>query len=326
MICVASLLVFSTIAYIFFKQILAVFQAPLHEKLFYTSPVGGFSFVIKLCITVGLIFTIPVIVNRLFAFVKPVIPKGIQRSFAWYSAVSVLLAIIGVVFAYFVSLPGALKFLTNFNKEQIQALITVDSYFTFVSTYLVGYALLFQTPIIMLFINRVKPIEPGSTGKYQRFVVGGSFVLAAVLTPTPDPWNQLLMALPMIILFQFGVVAVRMINRQEKATSLTLKEKRRLKDVQVAMPVISNSSGQTQLAKINNNFFKDINALPTVQINKKVASLNQGLISDFQSSNQTTLTATSTKPIQRSTNRSKVIKTRQPFVIDMVVGNMQIVK
>lgn len=212
-LCLGTLLLGSTIAYGFFKPILHIFQAPLNDKLFYTSPAGGFTFVMKLCLSVGLLFAIPVLVNRVFNFAKPIIPKSMQRAFAWYSLVSVLLAVVGVVFAYFVSLPGALHFLTNFNKEQIQALITVDSYFNFVITYLLGYALLFQTPILMLFVNRVKPLDPGSMLKAERYVILGSFIVAAILTPTPDPWNQLLMAIPMVLLYQFGVVAIWIVNR-----------------------------------------------------------------------------------------------------------------
>ncbi len=212
-VCVIALLVTSTLAYAFFDQLMALFQKPLNQTLYYTSPAGGFSFAIKLCLIAGVVVSIPILVNRIFHFVKPAVPVHFHRSFAWYSLFSVILAIVGVTFGYLVSLPGALYFLTNFKSDQIQALITVDSYFTFFSTYLVGYALLFQTPIIMLFINRIKPLEPGSTMKYQKHVIGGSFIVAAILTPTPDPWNQTLMALPIILLYQVGIFLVWWVNR-----------------------------------------------------------------------------------------------------------------
>jgi len=212
-VCLIALLATSTLAYAFFDQLMAIFQKPLNQTLYYTSPAGGFSFAVRLCLIAGIVVSIPILVNRIFHFVKPAVPVNFHRSFAWYSLFSVILAIVGVTFGYFVSLPGALYFLTNFKSDQIQALITVDSYFTFFSTYLVGYALLFQTPIIMLFINRIKPLEPGSTMKYQKHVIGGSFIVAAILTPTPDPWNQTLMALPIILLYQVGIVLVWWVNR-----------------------------------------------------------------------------------------------------------------
>lgn len=217
MVCTFSLIAFSTVAYFFFDQILAIFQKPLGKTLYYTSPTAGFTFAIKLCITVGLIFSVPVLVNRIFSFIKPAVHTRLHRSFAWYSMWSVVLAITGVVFAYFISLPGALDFLTSFKQGKIEALITVDSYFTFFTAYLLGYAVLFQTPIIMLGINRVKPLEPGSTMRYQRHVILGSFAVAAILTPTPDPWNQTLMAIPMILLYQVGIVLVWIANRKLRA-------------------------------------------------------------------------------------------------------------
>lgn len=216
MVCTFSLIGFSAIAYLFFDQILAIFQAPLGKTLYYTSPTAGFTFVIKLCITVGLIFSIPILVNRIFSFVKPAVHQKMHRSFAWYSMWSVVLALIGVTFAYYISLPGALAFLTSFKSGKIEALITVDSYFTFFSAYLIGYALLFQTPIIMLSINKIKPLGPNTTMRYQRHVIAGSFIVAAILTPTPDPWNQTLMAIPIILLYQAGIVLVWWANRKRR--------------------------------------------------------------------------------------------------------------
>lgn len=212
--CVASVLFFSVIGYVFFDTLLKLFQKPLNQPLYYTSPTGGFTFVIKLCLVVGVISSVPLIVNRLFGFVKPAVPTRWHRSFAWYSLFSIILAFTGVVFGYLVSLPAALHFLIGFDNEQIKPLISADSYFTFFSTYLIGYAILFQTPILMLFINRVRPLKPGDTMRYQRHVIGGSFVVAAFLTPTPDPWNQTLMAVPVILLYQFGIILVWWVNKQ----------------------------------------------------------------------------------------------------------------
>lgn len=215
-VCVTSLIIASSVAYLFFNQLFDIFQKPLGKTLYYTSPTAGFTFALKLCLTVGLIVSVPITVNRVFSFVKPAVGKHLHRSFAWYSFFSVLLAIAGVVFAYFISLPGALEFLTSFKAGKIEALITVDSYFTFFSAYLIGYAILFQTPIIMLAINKITPLGPKSTMRYQRHVIAGSFIVAAILTPTPDPWNQTLMAIPIILLYQAGIVLVWLANRKTK--------------------------------------------------------------------------------------------------------------
>src|SRR5690606_28664353 len=100
-----------------------------------------------------------------------------------YSVLSFFMAIIGVVFAYFVSLPAALHFLMGFSNETISSLVGVNEYYNFALAYLLGYALLFQLPIIISFINRIKPLNPGGMMKAQRWVILGSFIVAAILTP-----------------------------------------------------------------------------------------------------------------------------------------------
>jgi sec-independent protein translocase protein TatC len=126
------------------------------------------------------------------------------------------LAFAGVLFAYFVSLPAALHFLAKFGGAGVQSLITVDEYFNFALAYLAGFALLFQLPLLILFVNRIKPLTPGKMMGAQRFVILISFIVAAILTPTPDPFNQLLMAAPAIVLYQIGIIMVMIVNRGSK--------------------------------------------------------------------------------------------------------------
>lgn len=199
--------------YFIHETLLDVVQKPLGETLYYTSPVGGLNFLIKLCISFGLVVALPVIFYNISQFFRPLLDKNQQWMILRYSLYSILLAYCGVMFAYFISLPAALHFLTNFGNQQIESWITVNEYYNFALAYLVGFALLFQLPPIILFINRIKPLKPGGMMKAQRWIVLGSFIVAAILTPTPDPLNQLIMAVPAILLYQVGVVLVWFTNR-----------------------------------------------------------------------------------------------------------------
>jgi sec-independent protein translocase protein TatC len=138
---------------------------------------------------------------------------SIRKSALFYVGLSSTLAIGGVLFAYFVSLPAALHFLTGFNMDHIQAMLTADSYLSFVVTYLLGAALLFQIPLLLLIINTMTPLKPSKLMKQQRFVVVGAFILGAIISPTPDMMNQTFLALPIIVMFQLGVVMVWVQNR-----------------------------------------------------------------------------------------------------------------
>lgn len=121
---------------------------------------------------------------------------------------SVVLAIAGILFAYFVSLPASLHFLTTFGSGDIQAIITANEYFNFVLAYVAGFAILFQVPLVIMFINRMTPLPPKKLLGGTRYIIVISFILAAVITPTPDPMNQAIMAGPIIALYIFSIVLV----------------------------------------------------------------------------------------------------------------------
>ncbi|HTE22192.1 MAG TPA: twin-arginine translocase subunit TatC [Candidatus Limnocylindria bacterium] len=235
------------IGYALNDAILTILQHPLHEKLYYTTPTGAFSFIIKVCCVFGFVVSLPVVVYQVFGFFGPLLPVRTRRSFVLYSFLSVFLALMGVAFAYFVSLPASLRFLVNFGSGSgnIQALITADEYFNFVLTYIAGFAALFQLPLVVTFINKIKPLKPTQLLGYTRYVILGSFIVSAIITPTPDPLNQALMAGPIILLYFFsvGVVAVANRARRRKNSAKTgLSQRKRFWMRSKAEPVVPELS------------------------------------------------------------------------------------
>jgi sec-independent protein translocase protein TatC len=121
--------------------------------------------------------------------------------------------ILGMLFAYFVSLPAALKFLGGFSSGEIKSLISTNEYFSFVTGYLIGFGLLFQLPLIMVFINKIVRLDFKKLMKLERWVILVAFIIAAILTPTPDFVNQTIMAVPIILLYQISALMIWFINR-----------------------------------------------------------------------------------------------------------------
>lgn len=201
------------VGYVIHEKLFNIIRRPLHEQLYYTTPAGGFNAVIKISIVFGVIATVPVLVYQLGKFLSPAFRRRMRP--APIILLSVFLALMGILFAYFVSLPASLHFLANIDDKNLQALITVNEYLNFVAAYIAGFAILFQLPLIMLFINRIKPQRPSKLMRIQRYVILVSFILAAVFTPTPDPMNQLIMALPIILLYQFSVGLIWYVNLRE---------------------------------------------------------------------------------------------------------------
>lgn len=208
-------LLFGTLAgYLIHDQIFTLLVKPLNQPVFYTSPAGGFDFVVKISLFFGFVISTPVFVYHLLRFVEPAFPLKRPKLLGLSLLVSCALLIIGMCFAYFVSLPAALYFLNSFGTGEIQALISTNEYFTFVTRYLLGFGLLCQLPLIMWLVNSVQRIPTKALMKYQRWVLIVSFVVAAVLTPTPDVFNQLLMAVPLIALYQLSLILLWVVNRK----------------------------------------------------------------------------------------------------------------
>lgn len=215
-VCFVAILAGAGLGYAYHEELLALVQKPLGQTLYYTSPTGGFSSLFKLCIAAGIVVATPVILYNVFRFFEPLLTVRKKRTIVKYTVASVLLAYTGVVFAYLISLPAALHFLSKFGGEGVQSLITIDSYYNFALSYIISFAVVFQLPLYVLFFNRIKPLTPGGMMGAQRYIIVGSFIGAAILTPTPDPFNQLLMAAPAIVLYQVGIILVWRVNRKAR--------------------------------------------------------------------------------------------------------------
>jgi len=139
-----------------------------------------------------------------------------RRAVAVGSIASGVLAAIGMAFGYFVGLPAAMHFLMNqFMTPQIQPLLTIQSYMSFVMVYMLGSALLLQVPLILLIINRIKPLKPQKLLSLQceRWVIVIGFVGGALMNPNPNLMAQLIVVVPIILAYQIGVLLVWLANR-----------------------------------------------------------------------------------------------------------------
>lgn len=213
---IVSVIFGSTLGYFLNSTLLVVLIEPLKQPLYYTSPTGGFELVIKISVIFGIIVSAPVITYHVFRFLEPAMPKQSKKVLLWFLGGSWALMIIGLSFAYFLSLPAALHFLGEFGTKNVQSLISTNEYFSFILRYLAGFAILFQLPLILLMINQMNKLKPKKLISLSRFVIIASFVIAAIITPTPDPVNQTIMAVPLIALYFFSVFVIWILNREEK--------------------------------------------------------------------------------------------------------------
>lgn len=232
-------ILFAAAAYPFFDQIANFLLTPLGKdhQLVYLTPGGAFTFIIQVCLYVGLVFALPAIIYNVYKFIMPAMKKTTARTAIIYTVVSLALAIGGMLFAYYISLPAALYFLTGFNLYNINPMLTIDSYFSFVMTYMIAGALLFQLPLLMLIINGATPLKPKKLMHYQDKIIIGSFIVAAIISPTPDALNQTLLAAPIVVMYQAGIIVVWLRNRKKNRLAQMANVK-----VQPAMSVAKSTA------------------------------------------------------------------------------------
>jgi sec-independent protein translocase protein TatC len=218
---VLSISIWATGAYFVQQHIVHYLLKPAaHQQFIYTSVGGGIDFLFRVCVYIGVVFSIPVIIFQILKYLEPLIKQDAMRFMFMGSMASGVLAAGGMAFGYFVGLPAALHFLLHqFTSDQIHPLLTIQSYMSFVTLYMLGSALLFQLPLLMVLINRVKPLKPQKLLGLERWVILIAFILGGIMNPSPRIQDQVLLAGPMILTYQIGVLIIWLSNRRRSRPS-----------------------------------------------------------------------------------------------------------
>jgi len=244
-------------SYFYYHQILDILRAPLHQELYYTTPVGSFAFIMRICMIGGIAVAIPAIIYNLLMFVRPAFSKPMQRGMIILVTLASLgLAALGALFSYSVILPGALHFFGGFSVDGLSALISADNYLNFVINALIVFMLMFQLPLIITIIDRMKPLQMKKLFKAERWVILGSLVVALLVPFAMDLSVSLLISLPIILLYNLSIAIVAVRH------SLTKKSKpvKQSKEVNIKSPVVTAG----QLVTVNPAQIK-ATAVPAVQ-------------------------------------------------------------
>lgn len=206
---------FAVVGYTINALLIELLLRPAQDQNFiYTTPGGGLNFIIQISIYFGIVIGIPVIVYHTLRYLEPLLSRYDRGFIMKCAGLSAVLALAGMAFGYFIGLPAALVFLgKQFDNERIEALFTLSDYMSFVTVYMLGAALMFQIPVVLIFANRVKPLSAKKLATSQRWVIIFAFVAAAIITPTPDLFNQAIIAIPIIMIYQLGVLLVASQNR-----------------------------------------------------------------------------------------------------------------
>lgn len=221
-IIVAAVAVGAGVAYGFEHQIVDILLHPSQgQEFIYTSPIGGMNFLFTVCIDIGLVLATPVIIYQFLAFLQPLMRHSTRKFLVTASLVAGLVALGGVVFGYIIGLPSALHFLLHqFTTDQVKPLITIQAYMQFVALYLFGAALMFQVPLILYIINRIKTIKPSRLFKYERHLIVAAFLIAFIMNPTPNLAAQMAVVVPIILMYQVGIALIWYVNKHGSSSAM----------------------------------------------------------------------------------------------------------
>ena len=214
-------LVSSIIAYSFVdKLILELLKFAEKMDMVYLSPQELFVASIKISIVSGILISSPLIFYQIWLFIKPALLKR-EKALILISLYSgAIFFLIGITFAYKVIIPLTIEFFLKFQINEIKPMISFENYINFISSIIFSFGLVFEMPIISIILTRFNLITPEFLKNNRKIVILLIFILAAILTP-PDVISQILLAIPMLLLYELSIILSSVFRKRMMAILAT---------------------------------------------------------------------------------------------------------
>ena len=189
---------------------------PKGATLIATSVISPFMVPLKIMMVAAFLLALPFVLWQVWAFVAPGLYSHEKKLVLPLVISSTLLFIVGVAFCYFIVIPGMCRFIQSFAPSSITAAPDIEQYFGFVLTLFLVFGVAFEVPIAVIVLARIGIVSIDQLRKVRGYFVVGAFVVSAVVTP-PDVLSQLALAIPMVILYEIGIVAAQIFIKHTKA-------------------------------------------------------------------------------------------------------------
>jgi len=222
--CVISLFLGFVLCFYFSEQIFAILAHPLKDafgpaggKLVYTKLYEAFFVQVKVALFGSFFLSFPIIANQLWAFVAPGLYAKEKKALLPFILATPLLFMAGASLAYFIVMPTAFHFFLQFQGDssglQMEALPSVDSYLGLVMQFILAFGISFLMPVLLMLLNRAGIVSRAQLVAARRYMIVAAFIAAAILTP-PDIVSQLMLALPLVLLYEITLVAIWFTDRK----------------------------------------------------------------------------------------------------------------
>jgi len=203
------------------EQILAIIVSPLtslNEELIVTGVTEAFFVKLKLAIFAGFIIAFPIIVWAFWRFIKPALYPHERKYVYILLPISIILFASGVLFAYFGILQLVLKFFIYIAGDSLDTMFKIDQYVSFVTAFTLPFGIVFELPIVVFFLTKLGIIKHEMLSKNRKYALLIIVILAAALTPGPDPVSQMMMAGPVYILYEISVLVSKFARPNKERT------------------------------------------------------------------------------------------------------------
>ncbi len=187
----------------------------MSEKLVYLNPTEPFNLYLKIAALAGLFLTSPFVLYQVWMFISPGLYRNEKRYVVPFMVSTITLFSAGGYFGYKIAYPRALEFLIHFGR-QFQPMITIGEYTSLFLSIVLGMGLIFELPILVFFLSLMGIVSPGFMWKNFRYSILVIFIVAAIVTPTPDVVNMCIFAAPMIALYAISIGVAWLVHPKQR--------------------------------------------------------------------------------------------------------------
>jgi sec-independent protein translocase protein TatC len=193
------------------EPIIEILKAPMEGTLLVTqTPTEGIGTFMKVAIFAGLTIALPIIVYQALRFVLPALTKDERKYVYWIVPGATFSFVTGVAFAYYVMLPAAVPFLKGFLGDVVQPFWSIGKYISFITSLMLWIGVAFELPLVVYFLAKAGVVNVAWLKRNRKYAVVVVAILSAVITPTPDPFNMGLVMIPLLLLYEIGILLARL--------------------------------------------------------------------------------------------------------------------
>ena len=208
-----GIVVFTIIAWVFINPLVEVVllkpARDAHASLQNLRPFGQLFLYFQVAIIVGIVASVPNLFYQLWKFIAPALKRNERKYILRIVIFSTFCFLAGIAFAYFVMLPMAMKFAAQFGTVEIKNEFAIDEYMSIIISVMLAAGVVFELPMVSFFLSKLGILTPKFMRKYRRHAIVIILVLAAILTPGTDPVSQVILAVPLVLLYEISIFISR---------------------------------------------------------------------------------------------------------------------